>query len=94
MPTAAAQVRLAPEEYALVADIGGTNARFALAPLGEPGRAIHEKHLAVNAYDSLAHAAEAYLAEMAPTPRPVPGPTTAKVPTRSGALSGPPREVN
>ena len=66
MPTAAAQVRLTPEEYALVADIGGTNARFALAPLGEPGRAIHEKHLAVNAYDSLAHAAEAYLAEMAP----------------------------
>ena len=66
MPIAAASVRHAPEEYALVADIGGTNARFALAPLGEPGRAIHEKHLAVNAYDSLAHAAEAYLGEKAP----------------------------
>ena len=37
MPIAAASVRHAPEEFALVADIGGTNARFALAPLGEPG---------------------------------------------------------
>jgi glucokinase len=66
VPIAAASVRHAPEEFALVADIGGTNARFALAPLGTPGHAIHEKHLAVNAYDSLAHAAEAYLGENAP----------------------------
>jgi glucokinase len=66
VPIAAAAVRHAHEELALVADIGGTNARFALAPLGAPGHAIHEKHLAVNAYDSLAHAAEAYLKENAP----------------------------
>jgi glucokinase len=66
VPIAALSVRHAPEEFALVADIGGTNARFALAPLGSPGHAINEKHLAVNAYDSLAHAAEAYLRENAP----------------------------
>ena len=68
MPIAAVSVRHAPEEFALVADVGGTNARFALAPLGKPGRAIHEKHLAVNAYDSLAHAAEANLLEPALKP--------------------------
>lgn len=66
MPSAAASVRHTPEELALVADIGGTNARFALAPLGTSSEAIHEKYLAVNAYDSLAHAAEAYLRESAP----------------------------
>jgi glucokinase len=66
VPRAAASVRHAPEELALVADIGGTNARFALAPLGNTGHAIHEKHWAVTAFDSLAQAAEAYLREYAP----------------------------
>ena len=63
---AAASVRLAPEELALVADIGGTNVRFALASLGDSGRALQEQHWQVSAFDSFAAAAEAYLRENAP----------------------------
>jgi glucokinase len=66
VPRAAASIRHAPEELALVADIGGTNARFALAPLGDSGRALQEAHWTVNAYESFAAAAEAYLRESAP----------------------------
>jgi glucokinase len=66
VPSAAASVRHAPEELALVADIGGTNARFALAPLGDAGQAIHEQRRPVDAFDSFARAAEAYLRENAP----------------------------
>jgi glucokinase len=49
----------------LIADIGGTNARFALAPTGGgPGAATleAERHLPVSAHPGLAEAAEAYLA--------------------------------
>lgn len=66
MHRAAASVRHAPEELALVADIGGTNARFALAPLDGPARAIRERHWAVTDHDGFAEAAEAYLRENAP----------------------------
>src|SRR6185295_14119959 len=66
VPRAALSVRHAPEEHALVADIGGTNARFALVPLEAPGRAIHEKHWPVNAFGTFAEAAQAYLRESAP----------------------------
>jgi glucokinase len=66
VPRAAASVRHAPEELALVADIGGTNARFALAPLGESGQALHERHWPVDGFDSFADAASAYLEEAAP----------------------------
>lgn len=66
MPGATASVRHAPEELALVADIGGTNARFALAPLGNAGVTIHEQRRPVDAFDSFARAAEAYLSENAP----------------------------
>ncbi|MBV9883717.1 MAG: glucokinase [Sphingomonadaceae bacterium] len=66
MPRAAASLRHAPEELALVADIGGTNARFALASLDDPGHAIHEARWPVEDFDSLAEAADAYLKEKAP----------------------------
>lgn len=43
----------------LIADVGGTNARFALAePAGEP---VEERHLKVRDYPGLAEAIEAYL---------------------------------
>jgi len=66
VPSAAASVRHASEELALVADIGGTNVRFALASLGDSGRALQEQHWTVSAFDSFATAAEAYLRENAP----------------------------
>jgi glucokinase len=59
-------VKHAPGELALVTDIGGTNARFALASLGDAGRVIREQHRPVDAFDSFASAAEAYLREHAP----------------------------
>jgi hypothetical protein len=55
--------RLAPPRHAsprLLADIGGTNARFALE-LG-PGRVAHIEVLACAAYPTLADAMRAYLA--------------------------------
>ena len=66
MPRAAASVRHAPEALALVADIGGTNARFALAPLGDPAQAIQERHWPVADFGSFAEAASASLDEAAP----------------------------
>jgi glucokinase len=66
MPRAAASLRHAPEELALVADIGGTNARFALASLDDPGKAIGEVRWQVEDFDSLADAARAYLKEKSP----------------------------
>ena len=56
----------APEELALVADIGGTNARFALAPLGNGGAALHERQWPVSKFESFADAARFYLDETAP----------------------------
>jgi glucokinase len=53
-------------ELALVADIGGTNARFALAPLEGPGPAIEPRNWRVADFASLADAARAYLAQAAP----------------------------
>jgi glucokinase len=66
VPGAAASVRHAPEELALVADIGGTNARFALAPLGNAAATVNEQRRPVDEFDSFAHAAESYLSENAP----------------------------
>jgi glucokinase len=66
VPRAVASVRHAPDELALVADIGGTNARFALVPLDGAGPAIDEQHWQVNAHDSFADAAAAYLRQYAP----------------------------
>jgi glucokinase len=55
---------------ALVADIGGTNARFALAELGGPMPTLHQPQtLPAAAFASLQHAAEYYLAKVAQTPR-------------------------
>jgi glucokinase len=54
----------------LVADIGGTNARFALAPPDRPGTLILQRSLRVKDYPTLADAAEAYIAEVAPDARP------------------------
>jgi glucokinase len=51
----------------LIADIGGTNARFALAPTGGGAAAATleaERHLPVSAHPGLAEAAEAYLAAL------------------------------
>lgn len=60
----AGKLRAAPE---LIADIGGTNARFALrAPGRAPGRF---RSLPTRDYPSLAQAARAYLAEMGAAPR-------------------------
>ncbi len=58
------------ESLPLVADIGGTNARFALAPLDRPGTLISPRSLRVKQFASLADAAEAYIAEIAPDSRP------------------------
>ncbi len=66
------------QHYGLIADIGGTNARFALAPLlpaPEKGGlfALSEsdlvaaKTLSGKAYDTIRDAIEAYLSEVAPT---------------------------
>jgi glucokinase len=66
VPKSAASLRRAPEELALVADIGGTNARFALASLGNGGGALIERHWPVSAFGSFADAARAFLDETAP----------------------------
>lgn len=58
------------EVLALVADIGGTNARFALADLAGPLPTLHHaKSLAATAYASLQHAAEHYLSQVEQAPR-------------------------
>lgn len=53
-----------PEERVLVADIGGTNARFALADLGGDHRPVlhDEKKLSADQFASLQHAIRHYLA--------------------------------
>jgi glucokinase len=52
------------ENLALVADIGGTNARFALADIGQGmPRFFRQETLPTADYASLPHAAEAYLAK-------------------------------
>ena len=57
-------------ELALIADIGGTNARFALTDLTSPEVAIIEpRALAGEKFASLQHAAEHYLAEVGVKPR-------------------------
>ena len=66
VPTATAMVEQALGELALVADIGGTNARFALAPLDGAGPAIESRNWLVADFSNLADAAGAYLAETAP----------------------------
>ena len=59
MPAASAPV--------VLADIGGTNARFALA---RDGKILHEAHLAVADYPGPLEALEAFLADAAPMPAP------------------------
>lgn len=55
---------------ALVADIGGTNARFALADLSLPRPALREQRsLKAADFASLQHAVEHYLADVGATPR-------------------------
>lgn len=55
---------------ALVADIGGTNARFALASLDGPRPALHQQQsLATADFASLEHAAEHYLSKVGEQPR-------------------------
>jgi glucokinase len=55
----------ADSKMALVADIGGTNARFALTDLNAATpELLHEKSLPAADYASLQHAAEAYLAHL------------------------------
>jgi glucokinase len=53
-------------EFALVADIGGTNARFALASLDSSRALIEQRKWRVADYPTLADAARAYIAEVAP----------------------------
>jgi len=53
-------------EFALVADIGGTNARFALAPLNHSHSIIQERKWRVADYPTLADAARKYIEEVTP----------------------------
>jgi len=55
---------------ALVGDIGGTNARFALTDLEAPGVELHEARSLPNAdFASVQHAVESYLTGVGSTPR-------------------------
>lgn len=59
-----------PTHCALIADIGGTNARFALVDTSQPGSALlHVRSLANAGFASLQHAAEHYLAETGASPQ-------------------------
>jgi glucokinase len=59
-----------PSSLALVADIGGTNARFALTdPTGDPPSLVREQSLPTAQFGSLHHAIEHYLADVGATPR-------------------------
>jgi len=54
----------------LAGDIGGTNARFRLAPAGRPAAPTHERVLAVSGYAAFEDALAAFLREAAvPVPR-------------------------
>ena len=59
-----------PASLALIADIGGTNARFALTDLSAPtAQVIDARSLDASAFASLQHAAEHYLAAVGVQPR-------------------------
>ena len=73
-------------EFALVADVGGTNARFALAPLDSQGAIIEQRSLRVRDYPSLADAANAYLTEVAPDNRPTAGMVAVAAPSVSDEI--------
>lgn len=66
---ATASVEDAFGDFALVADIGGTNARFALAPLEGRRPAVEARSWRVADFPTLGEAAMAYLAEAAPRAR-------------------------
>ena len=66
LATAAASLRKAHGELALVGDIGGTNARFALAPLEDHGRTTELRSWRVADFPTLADAIAAYLDEASP----------------------------
>ena len=51
------------QRYSLVADIGGTNARFAMVQDGQPGF-VEPRSLICADYETLVDAAEHYLAEV------------------------------
>lgn len=73
MSTALHAVEQAAGELALVADIGGTNARFALAPLDRGQDLIEPRKWRVADYPTLADAARAYIREVAPDAPPKAG---------------------
>jgi len=56
-------------DYVLVGDIGGTNARFALADISARPVLHAEKSLPTSGYASLQHAAEVYLAQLCIKPK-------------------------
>ena len=59
-----------PASLALIADIGGTNARFALTDLSAPSaQVLDARSLDASAFASLQHAAEHYLAAVGVQPR-------------------------
>ena len=59
-----------PPDVALVADIGGTNARFALTELGAPNATLREmRALKASEFASLEHAIEHYLSEVGVAPK-------------------------
>ncbi len=59
-----------PAALALIADIGGTNARFALTDLSAPSaQVLDARSLDASAFASLQHAAEHYLAAVGVQPR-------------------------
>ena len=57
------------DRLALIADIGGTNARFALTDAAPVPRILHSRSLRNGDYASLQHAAEAYLGDVGARPR-------------------------
>ena len=61
-----------PPRGTLVGDVGGTNARFALADLSDPSRPElrDPMQLPSSAFDSLGAAVSSYLERVAPKPRP------------------------
>jgi len=59
-----------PADVALIADIGGTNARFALTDLDAPSPTLREpRSLPASEFASLQHAAEHYLREVGVAPK-------------------------
>jgi glucokinase len=61
---------VSPASLALIADIGGTNARFALTDLSAPtAQVLDPRSLDASAFASLQHAAEHYLAAVGVQPR-------------------------